>query len=137
MFIVESYSLAIVFCFVTMLCWGSWGNTQKLAQKSWRYELFYWDYVIGMVLAALLLVLARFGGDTVQKLLLAVGSHSHRYRRRPAGGQWHPDRPGHRHWGGLPVAYRHPLWRDVAPGAGHLCRHRPGGGYRRKRYGHP
>ena len=55
MFIVESYSLAIVFCFVTMLCWGSWGNTQKLAQKSWRYELFYWDYVIGMVLAALLL----------------------------------------------------------------------------------
>ena len=40
MFIVESYSLAIVFCFVTMLCWGSWGNTQKLAQKSWRYELF-------------------------------------------------------------------------------------------------
>jgi len=55
MFIVESYPLAIVFCFITMLCWGSWGNTQKLAQKSWRYELFYWDYVIGMVLAALLL----------------------------------------------------------------------------------
>ena len=38
-----------------MLCWGSWGNTQKLAAKSWRYELFYWDYVIGMVLFALLL----------------------------------------------------------------------------------
>lgn len=35
-----------------MLCWGSWGNTQKLASKSWRYELFYWDYVIGMVLFA-------------------------------------------------------------------------------------
>ena len=38
-----------------MLCWGSWGNTQKLAAKSWRYELFYWDYVIGMVLFSLLL----------------------------------------------------------------------------------
>ena len=38
-----------------MLCWGSWGNTQKLAGKTWRYELFYWDYVIGMVLFALLL----------------------------------------------------------------------------------
>jgi len=36
-----------------MLCWGSWANTQKLAQKSWRFELFYWDYVIGIVLMAL------------------------------------------------------------------------------------
>ena len=55
MFIVGSYTLAVIFCFVTMLCWGSWGNTQKLAAKSWRYELFYWDYVIGMVLFSLLL----------------------------------------------------------------------------------
>lgn len=55
MFIVNSYHLAIVLCFVTMLCWGSWGNSQKLAAKSWRYELFYWDYVIGMVAFALLM----------------------------------------------------------------------------------
>ena len=55
MFIVNSYTLAVILCFVTMLCWGSWGNTQKLAAKNWRYELFYWDYVIGMVLFALLL----------------------------------------------------------------------------------
>ena len=55
MFIVANYSLAVLFCFITMLCWGSWGNTQKLAAKSWRYELFYWDYVIGMVLFALLI----------------------------------------------------------------------------------
>ena len=55
MFIVGNYALAVVFCFITMLCWGSWGNTQKLAAKSWRYELFYWDYVIGMVLFSLLL----------------------------------------------------------------------------------
>ena len=55
MFIVNSYALAVVLCFVTMLCWGSWGNTQKLAAKSWRYELFYWDYVVGMVIFALLL----------------------------------------------------------------------------------
>mgnify|MGYP007016948492 CR=1 FL=1 len=38
MFIVQDYSLAILFCVVTMLCWGSWGNTQKLASKTWRYE---------------------------------------------------------------------------------------------------
>ena len=43
MFIVQSYPLAIAFCFITMLCWGSWGNTQKLAARTWRYELFYWD----------------------------------------------------------------------------------------------
>ena len=55
MFIVNSYALAVVFCFVTMLCWGSWGNTQKLAAKSWRYELFYWDYVIGMMLFSLVI----------------------------------------------------------------------------------
>lgn len=54
MYIVNSYALAIILCFVTMLCWGSWANTQKLAQKSWRYELFYWDYVIGIVLMSLL-----------------------------------------------------------------------------------
>lgn len=54
MFIVNSYALAIVFCFITMLCWGSWANTQKLAGKTWRYELFYWDYVIGIVLLSLL-----------------------------------------------------------------------------------
>lgn len=54
MYIVNSYSLAIVFTFITMLCWGSWGNTQKLAGKTWRYELYYWDYVIGVVLISLL-----------------------------------------------------------------------------------
>ncbi|MDD4191098.1 MAG: GRP family sugar transporter [Mangrovibacterium sp.] len=54
MFIVNSYPLAIVFCLVTMLCWGSWGNTQKLAGKTWRYELFYWDYVIGVLLLSLI-----------------------------------------------------------------------------------
>ena len=55
MFIVKTYALAVIFCFVTMLCWGSWGNTQKLAAKSWRYELFYWDYVLGMLLFSLLI----------------------------------------------------------------------------------
>ncbi|MCE5348017.1 MAG: GRP family sugar transporter [Bacteroidales bacterium] len=55
MFIPQSYSLAIILCIVTMLCWGSWGNTQKLSGKSWRFELYYWDYVIGILLFSLLL----------------------------------------------------------------------------------
>ena len=54
MYIVQSYSLAVIFCVITMLCWGSWGNTQKLASKTWRYEYFYWDYVIGIVLFSLI-----------------------------------------------------------------------------------
>ena len=55
MFIPQSYSLAIILCIITMLCWGSWGNTQKLAGKSWRFELFYWDYVLGIVLFSVFL----------------------------------------------------------------------------------
>lgn len=54
MYIVNSYFFAVILCVVTMLCWGSWANTQKLAQKSWRFELFYWDYVIGILLMSLL-----------------------------------------------------------------------------------
>jgi glucose uptake protein len=49
MYYCNNYTLAVVFCVVTMLCWGSWGNTQKLAGKTWRYELFYWDYVVGIL----------------------------------------------------------------------------------------
>lgn len=54
MYIVNSYSLAVILCVITMLCWGSWANTQKLAQKTWRFELFYWDYVIGILIMSLI-----------------------------------------------------------------------------------
>ncbi|HSZ33443.1 MAG TPA: GRP family sugar transporter [Puia sp.] len=54
MFIIENYPLAVFFCVITMLCWGSWANTQKLAASTWRFELFYWDYVIGIALLAFL-----------------------------------------------------------------------------------
>ena len=54
MYIVNNYTLAVIFCVVTMICWGSWGNTQKLAAKTWRYEYFYWDYVIGLLLFSIL-----------------------------------------------------------------------------------
>jgi glucose uptake protein len=55
MFIIQSYSTAVLFCIITMLCWGSWANTQKLASSSWRFELFYWDYVLGILLMAIVL----------------------------------------------------------------------------------
>ena len=65
MVIVESYPVAVLLCFVTMLCWGSWANTQKLAGKEWRFQLFYWDYAIGVVLLSLLfaLTLGSFGSE--------------------------------------------------------------------------
>ncbi len=50
MFTVTSYSVAVAMCVITMICWGSWGNTQKLASKEWRFQLFYWDYSIGIIL---------------------------------------------------------------------------------------
>ncbi len=53
MFIIQNYSTAILFCIITMICWGSWANTQKLAAGSWRFELFYWDYVFGILLLSL------------------------------------------------------------------------------------
>ena len=54
MVLIENYWLAVcafVFC---MTCWGSWSNTQKLAAKTWRFELFYWDFVTGLLLTAIL-----------------------------------------------------------------------------------
>lgn len=55
MFIVHSYSIAILFCFITMLCWGSWANTTKLSSAKWRFELFYWDYAFGILILSLIL----------------------------------------------------------------------------------
>lgn len=55
MFIVENYGLAIMLCVITMFCWGSWANTTKLTTKTWRFELFYWDYGFGILLTTLLL----------------------------------------------------------------------------------
>ncbi|MFO7852247.1 MAG: multidrug DMT transporter permease [Bacteroidota bacterium] len=55
MFIIGSYTVAVIFCVVTMLCWGSWANTQKLASQKWPFQLFYWDYVIGVLLFSLLM----------------------------------------------------------------------------------
>lgn len=52
---VESYPVAILMCVVTMICWGSWANTQKLATQEWRFQLFYWDYAIGVLLLSLIL----------------------------------------------------------------------------------
>lgn len=65
MFIVDSYLVAVLFLIITMLCWGSWANTQKLATKSWPFQLYYWDYTIGTVIIAMVLglTLGSYGND--------------------------------------------------------------------------
>jgi len=49
----ETYAVALSFMVITMLCWGSWANTIKLC-PTYRFQLFYWDYVIGLIAGALL-----------------------------------------------------------------------------------
>src|SRR5215471_6382223 len=64
MLVVDSLPVAITFCIVTMLGWGSWANTQKLAGKErWPFPLFYWDYAIGVCLFSLIFAhtLGSFG----------------------------------------------------------------------------
>lgn len=48
----ETYAVALSFMIVSMLCWGSWANTVKLC-PGYRFQLFYWDYVIGLLVGAL------------------------------------------------------------------------------------
>jgi glucose uptake protein len=55
MLIIQSYFAAVIMCVITMICWGSWANTMKLTRKGWVFQLYYWDYSIGVVLFALLL----------------------------------------------------------------------------------
>jgi glucose uptake protein len=55
LFIVQDSTVAILLCILTMLGWGSWANTQKLAGKErWPFQLYYWDYAIGVLLFSVL-----------------------------------------------------------------------------------
>lgn len=57
MLTIHSYPIAVALCVLTMICWGSWANTQKLAARAWRFELYYWDFVVGLLLTSLLAAL--------------------------------------------------------------------------------
>jgi glucose uptake protein len=49
----EAYGAALAFMLGSMICWGSWANTMKLT-AGYAFQLFYWDYVIGIIVGALL-----------------------------------------------------------------------------------
>lgn len=80
MFLVSTLPIAIFLCFLTMIGWGSWANTQKFAGADrWRFELYYWDYAIGVFLTGVIFALTfgQFGPaapDTLTNLSHASAS---------------------------------------------------------------
>ena len=54
MFLPETYQAALLLMLLSMVCWGSWANTLKLC-PGYRFQLFYWDYALGVLLGALIL----------------------------------------------------------------------------------
>ncbi len=80
MVIIHSYLVAVILLFVTMICWGSWANTQKMATQKWPFQLFYWDYTLGVVLLALIFALTlgsagESGRSFIPDLLQAKASY--------------------------------------------------------------
>ncbi len=63
MFVPETFGMAMLMMVTSAVCWGSWANTYKLT-KGYRFELFYWDYAVGIFLVSLLyaLTLGTTGG---------------------------------------------------------------------------
>jgi glucose uptake protein len=80
MWIPEPSSMAILIMLVTIFCWGIWGNTQKI-NKKWRFDLFYCDYMWGVLASALLfgLTLGRpnpMAHDSFFQNLATASTHS-------------------------------------------------------------
>ncbi|MFC2090313.1 GRP family sugar transporter [Bacteroidota bacterium] len=74
MVLIESYPVAVILCLITMLCWGSWANTQKMASRKWAFQLFYWDYSLGVLLLALLMAFTMGSvGDEGRGFLADLG----------------------------------------------------------------
>ena len=71
MVIVESYTVAVFMCVVTMLCWGSWANTQKLATKKWPFQLYYWDYCLGVGLLSLIMAFTLGSMGSLERSFMA------------------------------------------------------------------
>ena len=56
MFTPPNLTIALLMMITSAICWGSWANTYK-GVRNYRFELFYWDYAIGIFLTSLVLAL--------------------------------------------------------------------------------
>lgn len=65
MTLIQSYLPAVFFLIFSMICWGSWANMQKMTAKTWRFEFFYFDFVWGLLITAVVaaFTLGSFGPD--------------------------------------------------------------------------
>ncbi len=70
MFLPGSFALALAMTVTSTLCWGSWANTYKLT-RGYRFELFYWDYAVGIVLVSLLWALTLGSAGSAGQAFLA------------------------------------------------------------------
>jgi len=80
LFTPHTYPTALLLMLLSMVCWGSWANTQKIDSR-WRFELFYLDYTFGLLAAAVLfgLTLGRTDATSANSFFInlhATGSRS-------------------------------------------------------------
>ena len=54
MFTPQTLGVALTMMIISAICWGSWANTYK-GVKNYRFELFYWDYAVGIFIISLIL----------------------------------------------------------------------------------
>ncbi len=54
MFVPSTFAVALLMTILSTICWGSFANTFKFT-KNYRFELYYWDYGLGIFLIALVL----------------------------------------------------------------------------------
>jgi glucose uptake protein len=74
LYLPSTYAAQLAFLFASMVCWGSWANTVKLT-PGWRFQSFYWDYVIGVLLGSFLWGLTLGGGGQfLARLGMASGT---------------------------------------------------------------
>lgn len=74
MLLPTTYAMTMALLMFSMLCWGSWANTLKMSR--WRFELFYIDFSLGSVLAAVIaaFTVGSMGPDlSVSDTFLLVG----------------------------------------------------------------
>src|SRR5580658_3052084 len=65
MFTPHSLGIALLMMITSAICWGSWANTYK-GVKNYRFELFYWDYAVGIFLVSVIFAftMGSTGNDT-------------------------------------------------------------------------
>lgn len=79
MFTPQTYALALFLMTLSMLCWGTWANTQKITRQ-WPFELYYFDYTLGLLLCSLIfgLTLGQLDPTSPQSFFLNLRAASPR-----------------------------------------------------------